>query len=197
MTTPPKLFRAAALLAAALSLSACAGNSASARATSNPTPPGASQLPDESAQVEAVQGEDPRNYFIANQRALNAVDADSDGVWDDVQARLQADPTVAGVDPRALRQMAVAYQQRLLYTTRAQARVSPSPTARASACVMYRATASGLNEGQALRLLNAAELAVQRALYVSKARLLANEYSSALSSGGGFAPAPEAEGSCQ
>lgn len=139
-------FRAACLAASVLTLSACAGGGSPG---SEPLSPAAQVLPDESGQVEWVQGEDPRKYFIANKRALNAVDADGDGVWDDVQQRLAADPISKKVDARALKQYVIARQNALLFKTRAQARVSPMPEAAAAACLNYRAQAAGASKGQA------------------------------------------------
>jgi hypothetical protein len=178
-------------------LTACAGGSDS----SSSSPPAAPQQPvgllDESAKVEIVQGQDPRKYFIANRPALNAVDADNDGLWDDVQARLAAADIVSRVDPRVVSQLVRSFQDRLVMKTVAEAKANPNGYAYARACYLYLARAKGTPEGLVEKDWRELLTAVQAAVFASKERVLASEYADGMSSGGRFSQAPVNEASCR
>lgn len=194
MTSLNKTFLKSLVVGSLLSaLVACASGGGSDTATT----PGQTGLVDESGLVEVVQGEDPRRYFIANGPALNAVDADKDGIWDDVQARLATSSAVQNVDPGAVKQLVQYHQGKLFRKTVAEAKVNPNGYSLARGCFFYRETAKGTPRGLAHQRWDELNKAVSAALFVSKERVLASEYADALASGGSFSAAPETESSCR
>lgn len=191
MKTSLKTLVVCSLLSA---LVACAGGGSGPSTPAPGQPPG---LVDESGQVEAVQGEDPRKYYIANRPALNAVDADNDGIWDDVQQRLASSPAVTRAEPRVVRQLVGAYQDRLVTKTVVEAKANPSKFSYAMACHFYLEKKRNASDFAALSSFRELMVAVKSALFVSKERLLANEYADAMANGGRFDDAPETEESCR
>lgn len=177
-------------LAAISILSACGGASAPSVTPSS----GPGTWPDYSAQVESLDGADPRKFFIANGPALNAVDADGNGLWDDVEERLRTSPVAAATDPRLVALHIRGYQHSLMSRTRAEAAAVFRILEHSTACADYL----GKQRGLSLLHINEErrELAreVEAALFVTKQRVLAASYASALASGGHFrAPTPAEE----
>lgn len=186
------------VLLLALALAACSNSGSSSPHVidtgSSDVSADAAALPNYSGEVERIQGQDPRRYFIGNMPALNAVDKDGDGIWDDIQERLAKDPAIADADPRGVRLLVLGHQERMLYRSRAQAyAASPSKRSYGKACIYYMAKRA---EKKASAVEAAAIEAVEKAVYTSKERVLASLYADGLASGGVFSTAPDNAESC-
>lgn len=196
-----------AIIITSVALSACAGSSDS------PNPASAAveniaraALPDNSAKVEAVQGENPVRYFIANQRALNAVDKDGNGIWDDIEAglerRLAAEPdAVKTMDRRPLLQIIRGQQAKMLFTSVAEATADKvSLYSFAGECMRSMVKAGLLPDSVLVSGRNRPTVEYLRDMAVelvmtSKERVLASRYADGLKSGSSLSgPGPADRG---
>lgn len=186
-------------ISAAILLSACAGGSGAAdSSTSQAEDPARAALPDNSGKVEPVQGEDPKRYYIANLRALNAVDKDKNGIWDDIEKaleeRLKSDPNehIRNIDRRPLLQVVRSFQADMQLTSKQEAQGREEVlNLEALDCLdaMIQAGAlpreimvAGVSRLTATYVVSIAEAAVMN----SKERVLASAYADILASGGAY-----------
>lgn len=170
------------IAACVVMLSACGGGNA----PSAPPSSGPGTWPDYSAQVESVDGEDPAKFFIGNGPALNAVDADGNGLWDDVEERLRTSATVAALDPRLVSLKIRTYQHSLMSRTRDEAKQVFRLLEHSTACALHLGGLTGATREDVNRTISELSREVEAAVFVSKQRVLAAAYASALASGGKY-----------
>jgi hypothetical protein len=186
-----------------LALSACAADTDNHAAND----PARAALPDKSGTVESVHGEDPKRYYIANLPALNAVDKDGNGLWDDIEVavheRMQHEPAVIqNMDMRPVWQVARHFQQTMQYQSQAEARANSIDLyAYSLACLDFLVKSKQLpatvQVGAASKntIFYVADIATQ-AVMTSKERVLASTYADMLSSGGVYPNAPVGGDAC-
>lgn len=165
-------------------LTACALGGGHALSTAPSSGPGT--WPDYSAQVESVGGQNPAKFFIANGPALNAVDADGNGLWDDVEERLRTSATVAALDPRLVSLKIRTYQHSLMSRTRDEAKQVFRLLEHSTACALHLGGLTGATREDVNRTISELSREVEAAVFVSKQRVLAAAYASALASGGKY-----------
>jgi hypothetical protein len=180
-------------------LAACSGGGPGASAQSSSDAEAArARLPDFSATVERVQGEDPTRYFIGNLRALNAVDLDGNGLWDDIEARVQADSVLAGADLRMTSLYIRAFQQTMQWRTHSDAR-DPQKNLYpwALSCIGYHSLRLHADDrAAAFTYRQDVSKRLREAIVTSRERVLALKYSDGLASGSVLPVQAPAEGSC-
>lgn len=171
------------IAACVVTLSACGGGG---NAPSAPPSVGPGTWPDHSAQVESVGGQNPAKFFIANGPALNAVDADGNGLWDDIEERLSSSAVVQAEDQRLVRMMIRGYQQTLMVRTMAEAKELFRFEEHLTACARYLGETKGHSEAWINESQRVLSREIEAAVFVSKQRVLAAAYANALASGGRY-----------
>ncbi len=174
-------------LAMAMALIACAqsGDSppkptdTSSKAPRIYPPKLASDLVDRSGEVQSVQGIDPRKYFVANEIALNAVDADGDGIWDDVMERIKDDPIWNEVDNKLIVQTLIGKQDSMMFKSVAAVIDPQSKESLAMGCFYYKYPRGSQNYDLTRRF----DKAIKSAVLTSKPRVLAYKYGDFLANG--------------
>jgi hypothetical protein len=193
-----KLFKSLTFTTAALILMGCAqgsGTAATPADTSSKaprvyTPKLASDLVDRSGEVQSVQGIDPRKYFVANEIALNAVDADGDGIWDDVMERIKDDPIWNEVDNKLIVQTLIGRQGSMMTKSIAQVIDPQEPSRLARGCFYSKYP----DPTKYYDLERKFYKVIESAVFTSKPRVLAYKYGDLLANGQilpGFITQPE------
>ncbi len=139
----------------------------------------ASDLVDHSGEVQSVQGIDPRKYFVANEIALNAVDADGDGIWDDVMERIKDDPIWNEVDNKLIVQTLIGMQDSMMFKSVAAVIDLQSKESLAMGCFYYKYPRGPQNYDLERRF----DKAIKSAVFTSKPRVLAYKYGDFLANG--------------
>lgn len=176
-----------------LSLTACAGDraqntqaagqSSSSGPASRAAEAARALLPDNSSSVERVGGEDPRRFFVANLRALNAVDLDGNGLWDDIEAAAVVHPLLKDEEPRVIRKGIQAYQAAMTTLTREETNKAAALDG-AFMCFVWLAKSKYPDDMLAeAKLTEGLAYGFEAVAVTSKERVLAMVYHNAMMSG--------------
>ena len=173
----------------ALLLSACAQGSTvsattmedtSALAPRIYTPKLASDLVDRSGEVQSVQGINPSKYFVANEIALGAVDADGDGIWDDIMARLKDDPIWNEFDHKLIVQSIIGLQESMQMKSVAAVIDPERKSLLAMGCFYYHHPYHSATYYEKDKKFYKT---IESAVFTSKPRVLAHKYQDFLANG--------------
>lgn len=191
-----------AVVATSVILVACAQGSGSSPAPMTDTsskapriykPKLASDLVDRSGEVQSVQGIDPRKYFVANEIALNAVDADGDGIWDDVMERIKDDPIWGEMNNKLIVQTLIAKQDSMSFKSVSDVTNPNRPSLLARGCLWYKYP----DPTKYYEIKSRFDKAIETAVFTSKPRVLAHKYGDFLANGKLMPSIPDKAESCK